>query len=490
MVRKLLATSAIISVLSASAFAQSNTQSATPADEAVTAAAPSSGSSEPAPIQYLQTIGSHERLASRMAGTTVFGGTEPDAPKAGEIQNLVVDADGTILAVVLDTGAYLSDDSKTVAVPFGQIEWGMGPDEQRPILTASREQLLAAPAFTNAAPTDAASGSGQASNQPSENQAASDGPSGAATTDMASDTVAPTTSEPATPAPAASVPPTASGEYLATVGPEQYLSETLIGRAIYAGPTTDSDKIGDVNDLVVSTDGRVDAFVIGVGGFLGLGQKDVGVPFDNIALATTTDGEPHASLAATKDELKNAPAFKAPQVDRMAGASGTTSVPTAAVASGTAGGAGTPGASTNAGTGMSADATTAASTTQRDGSAELTPAGPSELTADKLMGSGVVGPNDKRIGTIGDIALTPQGQVDAVIVDVGGFLGIGAKPVAVAMDNLQFMHDASGKLTLMTQFTEEQLRNAPEYNSESYAANRETMRVSNPEQPTPGTSAQ
>ena len=69
--------------------------------------------------------------------------------------------------------------------------------------------------------------------------------------------------------------------------------------------------------------------------------------------------------------------------------------------------------------------------------------------------------------------------MDAVIVDVGGFLGIGAKPVAVAMDNLRFMKDSNGSLTLTTQFTQDQLKNAPEYNRDTYAQNRGTMRIEN-----------
>ena len=60
------------------------------------------------------------------------------------------------------------------------------------------------------------------------------------------------------------------------------------------------------------------------------------------------------------------------------------------------------------------------------------------------------------------------------------FLGIKAKqPVAVAMDNLNFMRDGNGTLYLYTQFTEDQLENAPEYNSDTYAENRDTMRIEN-----------
>ena len=84
-----------------------------------------------------------------------------------------------------------------------------------------------------------------------------------------------------------------------------------------------------------------------------------------------------------------------------------------------------------------------------------------------------------QVEMIGDLALTPEGSVDAVIIDVGGFLGIGEKPVAVAMDNLNFMRDGNGTLYLYTQFTEDQLENAPEYNSDTYAENRDTMRIEN-----------
>ena len=64
-----------------------------------------------------------------------------------------------------------------------------------------------------------------------------------------------------------------------------------------------------------------------------------------------------------------------------------------------------------------------------------------------------------------------------MIVDVGGFLGIGAKPVAVAMDNLQFMRDSGGSMYLTTDFTQDELEAAPEYNRDTYADSRDTMRI-------------
>jgi sporulation protein YlmC with PRC-barrel domain len=67
-------------------------------------------------------------------------------------------------------------------------------------------------------------------------------------------------------------------------------------------------KIGDIDDLVMNKDGTVSTAVIGVGGFLGVGQKDVAVPFSELKVASNND-KTWFVLNRTKDDLKNAPAF-------------------------------------------------------------------------------------------------------------------------------------------------------------------------------------
>ena len=69
------------------------------------------------------------------------------------------------------------------------------------------------------------------------------------------------------------------------------------------------NKIGDVNDVLIGRDGRVTALVVGVGGFLGVGEKDVLVPF-NAVRATTKDNKWYLVMNTTKDSLKAAPGFK------------------------------------------------------------------------------------------------------------------------------------------------------------------------------------
>jgi sporulation protein YlmC with PRC-barrel domain len=66
-------------------------------------------------------------------------------------------------------------------------------------------------------------------------------------------------------------------------------------------------KIGKVTDLMIDRNGNVAGAIIGVGGFLGAGQKDVVIPFKELK-ATTRDGKDWLVLNRTKDELKRAPA--------------------------------------------------------------------------------------------------------------------------------------------------------------------------------------
>lgn len=67
------------------------------------------------------------------------------------------------------------------------------------------------------------------------------------------------------------------------------------------------NKIGDVDDLVIK-EGTILEAVIGVGGFLGVGQKDVAVPFTELKV-TTKDDKSWLILDTTKDRLKAAPEF-------------------------------------------------------------------------------------------------------------------------------------------------------------------------------------
>ena len=68
-------------------------------------------------------------------------------------------------------------------------------------------------------------------------------------------------------------------------------------------------KIGEISDVLLDKDGKVGAIIVGVGGFLGMGEKDVAVPFSAIH-ATERNGKWWLTMNATKDALKSAPGYK------------------------------------------------------------------------------------------------------------------------------------------------------------------------------------
>jgi len=69
------------------------------------------------------------------------------------------------------------------------------------------------------------------------------------------------------------------------------------------------NKIGEIMDVLLTPDGKASALVVGVGGFLGAGEKDVVVPFSAVK-HTMKDKKVYLTMDTTKDALKAAPGFK------------------------------------------------------------------------------------------------------------------------------------------------------------------------------------
>jgi sporulation protein YlmC with PRC-barrel domain len=99
---------------------------------------------------------------------------------------------------------------------------------------------------------------------------------------------------------------TTSGKLMTSM-PQGAESVSAIYRQSVYDPS--ENKIGEVSDLIVQNDGKIAAAMVGVGGFLGVGEKDVAVPFDEIH-KTTKDNKTFLVMNTTKEALKNAPGFK------------------------------------------------------------------------------------------------------------------------------------------------------------------------------------
>ena len=92
-----------------------------------------------------------------------------------------------------------------------------------------------------------------------------------------------------------------------------------------------------------------------------------------------------------------------------------------------------------------------------------------DLSAEELIGSPVYGSDEANLGEVGDVVFANGGEIEAVVIDVGGFLGIGEKPVAVQFNSLNVQKDVNGDVQLMIQATQEQLEAAPTYVNETAA---------------------
>lgn len=313
-----------------------------------------------------------------------------------------------------------------------------------------------------------------------------------------------------------------------------HLASNMIGETVYNGTTAEAENIGEVNDLVVSKDGQVETLIIGVGGFLGLGERDVAIEF-NQAKWADRDGDRLLIVEMTKEQLEGMQPFdKTPyQPAQPVAATGTQPAGTtggqattdqtaasggAATGTATTGGAATdtaantatqpatdqtaqnaaPAANGAATTDTAANTTTQPATDQTAQNAapaaganqnadttqtaaidrsQLTEMPAGEMRAEDIVGTTVYGANDANVGEIGDVVLTADGKVDAYLIDVGGFLGMGEKEVAISADNLSFMQDANGNKYLYTNFTKEQLDAQAAYDEGTYAQNRDQQRL-------------
>jgi sporulation protein YlmC with PRC-barrel domain len=111
------------------------------------------------------------------------------------------------------------------------------------------------------------------------------------------------------PAPAA----TKSDKFLAAQTADQWVFSKFKGTDVLGA---NDEHIGDVNDIVFDKTGKIHGVVVGVGGFLGIGEKNVAIDlaaFQVVPADSSKANDPNnvkLKVSWTKDELKNAPAFQ------------------------------------------------------------------------------------------------------------------------------------------------------------------------------------
>ncbi len=96
------------------------------------------------------------------------------------------------------------------------------------------------------------------------------------------------------------------GKFIDEQADDTVLASELMGLTVY---NQSDEALGDVNDIAWKEDGSVDAVIVGVGGFLGIGEKDVAVAYEAINVTTDENGDRKLVLDASEDDLANAPEF-------------------------------------------------------------------------------------------------------------------------------------------------------------------------------------
>lgn len=226
----------------------------------------------------------------------------------------------------------------------------------------------------------------------------------------------------------------------------EYEASDLIGMRLYAGDANgmndDWNDIGEINDLMISVtgDGQLGNAIVGVGGFIGIGEKDVALGLDRISRVTDADGETFLVVSATQEELEAMVEYvPADERDDMADMDM---------------------AETEMDSMMDPENTVfVAPAVDLDGYEVATV---DELTSDDLDGARVYSTNDEDIGEIKSLVLSEDGQITKARLDVGGFLGMGEKQIEVDFSEITIMR--GDDFRIYVDATQEQLESREQYN--------------------------
>jgi len=296
------------------------------------------------------------------------------------------------------------------------------------------------------------------------------------------------------------------------IGMRIYNSETEVeaNSTIAADGEKEWDDIGEINDVLLDSEGNVKAVILGIGGFLGMGERDVSVNMDEIRIVTEEGDSDDRFLVVntSKEMLEKAPAFERMDdeadmeteanmdanadmnaetdmaaTDMNAETEVDTETEMEADAEALANEAEMEAEEAAAETEQAVDEATTemaeganeleqdmerpmltAPAVEREGYTNATVEDRNALTAEDLEGSYVYGANDETVGEIGALVMGDNGEVGQVVINVGGFLGIGEKPVAVTWDELQIMKNAEGDdFRIYIDSSKEALKAQPEY---------------------------
>ena len=225
---------------------------------------------------------------------------------------------------------------------------------------------------------------------------------------------------------------------LQTMAPTGADARKLLGRNI---KNMQNETIGEIKSIHLDPNGKVDAVIASVGGFLGMGDRDVLLDWRDLQI--DANGEV-VRVSMTRDQLKARPAYAYSDKSLR----GTVFTDKGVWAP-------------DHGSRERGDAANVSVPTRSTG--DFNVAG--QMSAEALIGKTVKNVTNETVGKIDDVYLDASGAVKLVVVSVGGFLGVGSKTVAVPWTDMKFGRDGSS-ITVLTNWTRDSLKAMPDYKEE------------------------
>lgn len=233
------------------------------------------------------------------------------------------------------------------------------------------------------------------------------------------------------------------------IGARVYVTENETGPFVIEDGEQEWDDIGEINEIILTRDGEVQSVIVGVGGFLGIGERDVAVNMDQIQFVS--DGEDSDDYFLVVNAAA-ADVEQAPEYERTSMAMG---------------------GDEEMDTEMDMDADAAMTpmddpdrprmaqpAIERDGYETVER---DELTAEDLTGARVYGSGDEDVGEVSELLLNDDGTLDRAVLDIGGFMGLGEHSIALTFDELQIVRGEGGDVRVYVDSTQDALEAQPAY---------------------------
>jgi len=218
--------------------------------------------------------------AGKLIGQEVY---DANGDKVGEIDSVMVDQKGKVSSVVLDVSGWLESE-KLVAVKWSDLKTG---EDSKIVSSLTKDSAKAAAAYDYTDPALR----GQVLTESGERYAATDADAPA---DATADTTATATAD-------------ATADNSAMMNADGSLNASkLIGLDVQS---PEDKKVGDIGEVVLDKEGKVEGVVVDVGGFLGIATHPVLLDWKDVTLASQ-DGKDRAVVNLTKEKLEQMPAYE------------------------------------------------------------------------------------------------------------------------------------------------------------------------------------